>query len=115
MFFQTGNSTFYGLGGILTLTNNYHLAYELKVNKTHRQIAIMPYAGYEYTNIKKDQLNLDQTFKNLVIGVNASIEITHKKSFFIAQAYNHNYYQGGTSTGIQPTNYSISIGLIFKR
>lgn len=115
LFFQQGTTTAYGLGGVITFTNNYLLDYEFKVNKNHRLIAIKPFAGYAYTNIKKDQLNLDQSFKSWVVGVNTSIELTHKKSFFIAPAYHYNYYQGGTYTGIQPTNFSINIGLIFKR
>ncbi|MDI9364217.1 MAG: carboxypeptidase-like regulatory domain-containing protein [Flavobacterium sp.] len=115
LFFERGSKTFYGLGGISAFTNHYQLDYEFKVNKLHRPMYIMPYAGYAYTQIAKNKQNIDQSFKSWVFGVNLSIEMTRRRSFFIAPTYHYNYYQGGTYTGIEPTNFAFSIGYIFKR
>lgn len=115
LFFEFGTKTFYGLGGIFTVTSHYQLDYHFKLNKSHRPFFIMPYAGYSRTSIIKQKENIEQSFKSWVFGVNLSIEMTRKRCFYIAPAYHYNYYQGGTYTGIKPTNFSFSIGYLFKR
>jgi hypothetical protein len=115
LFFEFGTKTFYGLGGIFTVTSHYQLDYQFKLNKSHRPFFVMPYAGYSRTSIINQKENIKQSFKSWVFGVNLSIEMNSKRSFFIAPAYHYNYYQGGTYTGIEPTNFSFSIGYIFKR
>jgi len=114
LFFQRSSFTNFGMGGVSVNTNGYSISYELIANKTHRPITIMPFAGYESMVIEDKSVDQKQRFKNWVGGINTTFEIKRRKSFFISQFYNHNFTQTSANIGIQPTNYAISIGLLFK-
>ncbi|WP_447640690.1 MULTISPECIES: hypothetical protein [Chitinophagaceae] len=85
------SSVNFGVGGISNNKSfNVYITNSFSINKYHRPIYISPYLGYGKIALDRKKSDLSVVYNNLLYGLQAELELTHKSNLYFSSSYYHN-------------------------
>ena len=109
-----GSSNFRSKKHLQLSSSTFYFSNNFVFNKNARAITLAPYAGFALISTRYQDTKI--RYNSFDGGLRSSYELSHKKSVFLSLGYNSasssftlNQFE------IQPSHYSIGVGLIFNR